>query len=417
MTFLIRRAVIVSPSSAFHFQTVDILIEDGIVTQIKPQISVDGNTRILDIPGLHVSNGWVDILADFGEPGYEYRETITSGSLAAASGGYTDVLISPETTPSLSSRSLITFIKEKSAAVRLHPIATVSKEAEGKELAEMYDMYKAGAVAFSDGFHPIQHSGVLLKALQYVVAINAPVIQVPGDKSIGKTGLMNEGITSTQLGLPGLPALSEELMIARDIELLKYTKSKLHITGISTRKGLAMIRAAKEQGLHITCSVTPYHLYFCDEDLKDYDTNLKVYPPLRTSSDRDALIEGIKQGWIDAISSHHRPAHIDEKECEFEYARFGMAGIQTAFATALKVIKDINIVVQKFTSARTIFSLPQAEIAENLPACLTLFNPNENFIFTLEQNRSLSSNNAFTGRNLQGKVYGTIIQNKIFLNP
>ncbi len=416
MTVYIRQAVVVSPSSPFHLQTVDIIIENGIITDINLQLERPQNAQIIDIKGMHISTGWVDIMADFGEPGYEYRETLLSGSTAAAAGGFTDVLISPETKPVISGRSMVTFIKDKASITRLHPVGTISKDAQGKELAEMYDMAESGAVAFSDGFKPIQHAGVMVKALQYVLPINANIIQIPYDRSIGTEGLMNEGITSTRIGLPGTPALAEELMIARDIELVKYTKSRLHIAGISTQKGMEMIKQAKKEGSQITCSVTPYHLHFCDEDLVHYDTNLKVFPPLRTKQDREALIEGVKQGWIDAITSLHRPAHKDEKECEFEYAQFGMAGIQTAFSATFNLIGDINIIVQRFTAARNIFNLPQEEIATGRPASLTLFNPNENFIFTNKQCYSLSHNNAFLEKPLRGRVLGTIIQNKIYLN-
>lgn len=416
MTVFIRQAVVVSPSSPFHLQAVDIIIENGIFTDINFRLERPQHARVIDIKGLHISIGWVDIMADFGEPGFEYRETLLSGSMAAAAGGFTDVLISPETKPVISGRSMVAFIKDKASITRLHPVGTISKDGLGKELAEMYDMAESGAVAFSDGFKPIQHPGVMVKALQYVLPINANIIQIPNDRSIGTEGLMNEGITSTQLGLPGIPALAEELMIARDIELVKYTKSRLHIAGISTQKGMEMIKQAKKEGYQITCSVTPYHLHFCDDDLVHYDTNLKVFPPLRTKQDREALIEGVKQGWIDAITSLHRPAHKDEKECEFEYAQFGMAGIQTAFSATFNLIGDINTIVQRFTAARNIFNLPPEEIGIGRQACLTLFNPNENFIFTNKQGYSLSHNNAFLEKPLRGRVLGTIIQNKIYLN-
>ena len=314
MKVLLKQASIVSSSSPFNGLLKDILIDEGIIVSIKDLITDTADT-IVDIDGLHVSIGWMDVFAHFCDPGLEHRETIASGAAAAAAGGFTDVLVMPNTQPVIHNKSQVEYIVNKSTAlpVHVHPIGAVTRDAEGKELAEMYDMRKAGAIAFSDGIHTIQNSGLLVKALQYIKAFDGIIIQIPDDKSIGSSGLINEGIISTQLGLPGKPAMAEELMVARDIKLARYSNSRLHFTGISSAKSVEYIQRAKQSGISITCSVTPYHLVFCDEDLQQYDTNLKVNPPVRTSKDRAALLAALVDGTIDCIASHHIPHHIDNK--------------------------------------------------------------------------------------------------------
>lgn len=417
MDVLIKKARIIQPGSVFNGTVNDILIQNGIIRRIATSIQAD-DIQLIEKENLHISIGWADIFADFSDPGYEHRETLISGAAAAAAGGFTDVLIAPNTRPTLSAKSQIEYIKQKSKElpVNILPIGAVTKDTEGKNLAEMYDMFHSGAVAFSDGNQPIQHAGVLLKALQYVLAINTTVIQVPGDCSIAAHGLMNEGIMSTRLGLPGKPAISEELMIARDIELLKYTNSRLHITGISTRKGVEMVAEGKAKGLHISCSVTPYHLNFCDEDLEGYDTNLKVSPPLRTKEDMQALRSALNEGLIDCIASHHTPLHSDDKNCEFEYAKDGMIGLETLFGAVNGIVQSTEALINRLTIVpRQIIGLPLPEIKEGSCACLTLYNPDEKYIFADSDIRSKSNNTPFIGKEMHGRVYGIINKNQTIL--
>ena len=411
MTVLIKQAKIISPTSPFNGIINDILIQDGIIKKISPQINISADITI-DSPNNHVSIGWIDIFADFGSPGYEQNETFESGANVAAAGGFTDVMLIPNTKPTVSGKSQIDYLLSKKLNINIHPIGSVSKNIEGKELTEMYDMHSGGAVAFSDGTSCIQNTGLMLKALQYIIPVDSTIIQMPDDIAISPNGVMNEGITSTKIGLPGKPSISEELMIYRDIELLKYTNSKLHITGISTRKGLELIKKAKAEGLNITCSATPYHCYFCDEDLENYDPNLKLNPPLRSRGDMLAIREGLKDGSIDCIASHHLPVHDDEKEKEFEYAKFGMASMQVVYSVINSFIEDQSRIVELLTNGRKIFGIAEPLLEVEKPACLTIFNPDELYIFTSELNQSLSNNNAFKNIQMKGMVKG--IQNFSF---
>ncbi|TKK66021.1 dihydroorotase [Ilyomonas limi] len=420
MNILLKKVLIADTSSPYCNTVKDVLVQDGFIQTINDTIEAAAE-EVVDEPNLIASPGWVDVFADFADPGFEHKETVETGAAAALAGGFTQVLVVPNTQPVLSTKTQVSYVvqKSKDTPVSIHPIGAVSKNCEGKELAEMYDMYYSGAVAFSDGLQPVQSAGILLKALQYVKAFDGVLIQLPVDKSINAHGLINEGIVSTQLGLPGIPAIAEELIIQRDIELLKYTGSKLHITGISTAKSVELIKRAKEEGLQITCSVAPYHLYFCDEDLRSYDTNLKVKPPLRTPADRDALRQAVLDGWIDCIATHHIPQHWDDKTCEFEYAKPGMIGLQTAFAVVQTVLPQLaNEALTKLFSinAATIFNLPVATIQEGKRAELTLFNRSGKTLLTEENNKSKSGNTPFLNKELNGKVAGVINKGNLFLN-
>ena len=419
MKLLIKQARVVDPHSPFNGQLADIFIENGVITQLSTALSAIVDKEI-NIEGLHVSPGWVDVFANFADPGYEFKETLETGATAAAAGGYTDVFVLPNTNPVIHNKSGVEYIvqKSKSLPVNVHPIGAITKNTEGKELAEMYDMKASGAIAFSDGINCIQSAGLLVKALQYVKAIDGILIQLPDDKSINPHGLMNEGIISTQLGLPGKPAMAEELIVARDIKLARYAGSKLHFTGVSTKKSVAYIKRGKQSGMAISCSVTPYHLYFCDEDLQEYDTNLKVNPPLRNKEDREALHHAITDGTIDCIASHHLPHEYDSKVIEFEYAKFGMISLETAYSvlcTSLPAIQSEKWVELLSINPRRLFGLEPATIQEGNKASLTLFEPGKKWTVTKQDLKSKSTNSPFIGKPLTGKVTGIINGNNVLL--
>lgn len=421
MQVLIRKAKVIDPQSVFHDKVADLLIEDGIIKNIGSGISTKAE-KVIELKGLCVSTGWVDVFADYHEPGYEHKETIESGLACAAAGGFTDVMLAPNTQPVLGTKSAVQYVQQKAAGniVRLHPIGAATQNTEGKDIAEMLDMRANGALAFSDGWKPIQNANLMLKVLEYVNAFHGTVLQIPTDSSIAAGGLMNEGIVSTGLGMAGIPALAETIMVHRDIELLRYTGSRLHITGISTAESVAMVRKAKAQGLSVTCSVTPYHLALTDVFLTDYDSVYKVSPPLRSEADRQALIKGVKDGAIDCIASHHRPHEWDAKTKEFEYAADGMAVQELTFNIVWDTLKE-HISIERMVEAMTliprdIFGMEAREINKGANACLTLFTPGGSHTLAEKDARSHSRNDPFLGKKLSGKVIGIINGNKLHLN-
>jgi dihydroorotase len=417
MNILIKQVRVVDPHSPLNGQITDIFIESGVL-----KISVGANWQpdaVIEEAGMHVSPGWMDVFSNFADPGFEFKETLLSGAAAAAAGGFTDVMVIPNTNPVIHNKANIEYIiqKSRSLAVTIHPIGAITKNADGKELAEMYDMQLSGATAFSDGVNSVQSSGLLVKALQYVKAFGGTIIQLPDDKSLNAHGLMNEGIASTRLGLPGKPAIAEELFVARDIELAQYSESPIHFTGISTKNSVDHIRKGRQQSA-VTCSATPFHLFFCDEDLAGYDTNLKVNPPLRTREDRDALRAAVTDGSIDCIAVHHFPHEYDSKVLEFEYAKYGMVGLETAYAAVNSCLSiGEEALVRLFClNPRRIFGKPVPVIRDGEAANLTLFAPKKRWTVTESSFKSRSRNSPFIGKELTGKVIGIINKDQLFLN-
>lgn len=419
MLVLIRQAKIVDPRSDFHNKTVDLLIENGKIKSIGASLK-DKADKTIEAEGLCVSPGWIDVLADYREPGYEQKETINSGLNAAAAGGFTDVLLAPNTNPVVSTKSIVEFVASRAAkhAVSLHPLGAATQDIEGKTLSEMLDMRSTGAVAFTDGWKPIQNANLMLKALEYIKAFDGVLLQVPVENSLSGGGLMHEGPISTRLGMAGIPEMAETLMVHRDIELLRYTNSRLHITGVSSAVSVEMIRKAKAEGLNITCSVTPYHLALNDEALTTYSSMYKVSPPLRSEADRKALVAGLKDGTIDCIATHHRPQEWDAKTKEFEYAADGMNIQEWAYNIIWKAA-GIDVGLDRLIEAISIkpaeiFGLERTPIAEGTTARFTLFTLNGTQ--ATDKMRSASRNNPFIGAELPGKVIGIINHNNHTLN-
>ncbi|UYQ94794.1 dihydroorotase [Chitinophaga horti] len=420
MHILLKNVRIVASHSPFNGQQKDILISNGIIQQIGDELSAPEDAQVISSDDLHVSTGWADVFANFCDPGQEYKEDLQSGSRAAAVGGFTTVMVVPNTQPAIQTKPQVEYIlsQTRNGLVNVLPIGAISKNLEGSSLAEMYEMRLTGAAAFSDGLKPLQSSGLMLKALQYVKAFNGAVIQVPDDTSISGHGLMHEGIHSTRLGMPGKPAIGEEIMIRRDLELARYTDSHIHFTAISTAKSVELITAAKAEGVKVTCSVTPYHLTFTDADLADYDTNLKVNPPLRSAEDVAALKAAVKNGQIDCFATHHLPQDWDAKQVEFEYAKHGMIGLESAFGalvTALPEVPVAQLAEMLATGGRKVFDLPTPVIEEGAKAELTLFSPSREYTFSEAHIGSKSKNSAYLGRQLKGMALGIINNGKVYL--
>jgi len=415
MNILLKSATIVDSSNkGLHLKKRDILIKNGSISSIASKIDTPVNTKEIKLKNLHVSIGWFDSSVSFGEPGYEERETIANGIATAAKSGFTDIILNPSSTPVPDSSSDIVFLKNaaQNKGVNLYPLGCLTNHAEGESLAELFDMKNAGAVGFYDAKHPITNPNLLKIALQYTDSFEGLVYSYPLDKKIAGKGIVNEGAVSTRLGLKGIPALAEELQIVRDLFILEYAGGKLHIPTISTANGVKLIADAKKKGLNVSCSVAIHNLIFDDTVLHDFDSNYKVMPPLRTSKDCKALIKGVNDGVIDFVTSDHTPINIENKKVEFDNADFGTIGLESAFGS-LNLLFGLEKTIKLLTKGRERYGLETPKIKEGEKAFITFFNPDETFNFKKEDSISTSKNSAFIGKELKGKVYGIIANNKI----
>ncbi|AJA69831.1 MULTISPECIES: dihydroorotase [Myroides] len=408
MNIILKAAKVIDPTSPFHNQTVDIQVENGLITKIANQIENDQFEQI-KYDNLHVSQGWFDSSVCLGEPGFEERENIAHGLEVAAKSGFTQIAVEPNTHPITDSQSIVSFIKQKAfgQTTEVFPIGALTVKSEGTDLAELFDMKNAGAIAFGDYKKPIQNANVLKIALQYVQDFDGLIIAFSQDNSIKGKGVANEGVESTKLGLKGIPTLAEELQIARNLFLLEYTGGKVHFPTISTAKSVELIKEAKSKGLNVTCSTAVHLLTMTDEKLADFDTRFKVYPPLRDEATRQALINGVLDGTIDCITSEHNPLDIEHKKLEFNSASNGTIGLESAFA-ALNTVLPLEVIVDKLTSARTIFKIDTPSIKEGNKVNITLFNPSKEYSFTKENILSKSKNSAFLNHPMNGEVYGVV---------
>ena len=414
---VIREAKIIDPNNSLHNQIVDLLIVEDTIEKIGKNLQVPNGTKELKFENLHVSKGWFDTSVSFGEPGFEERETIPNGMKVAAKSGFTGFALQPNTQPVLDNQSQIRFVIDRSldATINLYPIGALTKNSEGLDMAELFDMKNAGAIAFGDYNKNITNANVLKIALQYVQDFDGLVITYCQDEKIKGNGVANEGIVSTRLGLKGIPTLAEELIVARNLFLLEYTGGKLHIPTISTAKSVALIKEAKAKGLNVTCSVAVHHLTLTDEVLDEFDTRYKVTPPLRDDVNRKALIQGIKDGTIDCITSDHNPIDIEHKKLEFDLAKNGTIGLESAFG-ALQNVLPLDVVIEKLTSGRKVFRISENEIKEGAIANLTFFNPSKEWVFKSEHIQSKSKNSAFLNQKMKGEVYGIFVNGVLNTN-
>lgn len=417
MNLIIKAATIIDSKSEFHNTTQDILVENGVITRITKRINNTGNFKEITFNDLHVAQGWFDSSVCFGEPGFEERETIINGLKTAGLSGFTSVALNPNTHPIIDTSSDITFVKSKAIdhAVKLKPIGALTCESKGEYLAELYDMMNAGAVAFFDYKKSISNGNLMKIALQYADTFNGLVCSYPQDDSIAGSGVVNEELSSTQLGLKGIPNLAEELQIARDLKILEYTGGKLHIPTISTAGSVELIRQAKKKNLDVSCSVAIHNLFFTDNELSKFNTNFKVLPPLRTVNDVEALKDAVKDGTIDMVTSDHNPLNIEHKKVEFDHASYGTIGLETAFGALLSIF-TLKKTIQILTKGKERFGIDSSPINIGNKLNITLFNPKIIHKISTNGLESKSKNTIFDGITLKGKAYGIITHKALLSN-
>ncbi len=409
MKFLLKACNIIAPESEFNDRQSDILIENGIISEIKPGIRTKADL-VVEADNLHVSAGWFDARVNFCDPGLEHLEDISSGMRAAEAGGITGVGLNPATYPIISNKSQIEYVISKCSGspVEIFPMGSLSNEMKGEGLAEMFEMKTAGAIAFSDS-HQSVSAGLMYRALLYAKNFDGKVISHPYDRSIFGNGFVHEGSASTLTGLKSIPSLAEEIIVQRDLSLLDYTQGSLHFSGISSEGSVALIRNARKKGKPVTADVYVQNLIFTEQDILGFDSTFKVLPPLRSAKDRKALIAGLVDGTIDFVCSDHSPQNTELKEVEFDHAGFGMIGMQTLFA-ALNSVKELTL-EQKIRlisdAPRRFFGLT-AEIKPGAMANLTVFDPDHEQEFRNSDILSKSKNSPFVGKKMKGKVIAIV---------
>ena len=409
MKTLLKHVTIIDKASSYHGTTQDVLIKDGIIQQIATEIACEDADNVLK--DCYISQGWADSSVCFGEPGYEERETLAHGVKVACESGFTQVMLNPNTHPITETRSQVGYLKNatQGAITQLYPIGALTLESKGEYLAELYDMQQAGAVAFGDYKRGISQANLLKIALQYTAPFGGIVISFPCDRSIMGKGVVNEHITSTRLGLKGIPALAEEIIVERDLSILEYAGGRLHIPTISTEKSVALIAAAKAKGLDVSCSVAVSNLHLTDEVLGNFNTDYKLLPPLRDARQVEALRKGVESGVIDMVTSDHCPLDIECKAKEFDLAEFGSIGLEATLGIMLQHF-SVEKTVEMLTAAKKRFSLPVSPIAVGQKADLTLFTDKGERVLTKDLIQSSSKNCAFVGEKCKGKVLGVISQ-------
>lgn len=416
MSILIKSAKIFDANSKFNGKTLDILIINGKIKEIAKNISESKAKKIINEKNLCLSVGWLDTSVCFGEPGLEERETLSNGAKTAALSGFTDVILNAETDPNLDTKADINYIISKSSefTTNIHPTGCLTKEAKSEKLADLFEMHKSGAIGFYDFKKSLNNPNLLKIALQYVQGFDGLIFSFPFEKSICSEGQIHEGLISTNYGLEGIPALSEEIMLKRDLKILEYTGGKMHVPCISSKESVELIKEAKKNNVNVTCSVSINNLFFNDEKLKNFDTRFKVLPPIRSEVHRKALLKGLDEGIIDFVTSDHTPIDIDNKKTDFVNSLFGSTGLESFFG-ALNSLFSTEKSIDILTKNKNIFGIAENKIEEGQVANLTLFDPNYKYTFTKEHITSKSKNSCFIDSDLTGKSFGIISNNSIQL--
>ncbi len=420
MKYLIKKGRLVDPANRID-KILDILIEDGKIKAIDQEIEIE-KAIIIDASNKIVTPGLIDMHVHLREPGREDEETIESGSRAAIKGGFTAITSMPNTDPPVDNASIVEMILEKASRVglaRVFPVGAITKGLKGEEISEMADLIQAGVVAFSDDGNSVMNALVMRRAMEYAKMFNVPLILHEEDKNLSRHGQANEGFYSTLLGLKGIPAVAEEVMVARDLLLAKFTGAKIHIAHVSTKGSVALIAQAKNEGVKVTCEVTPHHLILTHDNLMDFDTNLKINPPLRSREDVESLREGLKDGTIDAIASDHAPHARQEKEVEFDLASFGMVGLETSLPLLITELVDKGVIsfpclIEKLSAnPAKILGVPGGKLSPGSSVDLVIIDPEEKFEVKVEKFESKSHNSPFNGWKLKGLVKHVFSQGKL----
>ena len=416
MKLLLKGARVIDPSRNLD-APMDVLVEDGKIAGCKPGIKAPSGATVLDLAGMIVVPGLIDMHTHLREPGYEYRETVASGAAAAVAGGFTSIACMPNTRPVNDNRSVTEFILRKAAEANLaniYPIGAISMNSDGKQMTEFWDLREAGIVALSDDGNPVMDAALMRRAMEYADSLNLPVIQHCEDKNLSAGGLMNEGYPSTLLGLPGIPAIAEEIMVARDILIAEYTGTRIHFAHVSTAGSVRLIRNAKKRGLRVTAETAPHYFMLTDESLRDYDTNYKVSPPLRGKTDVSAVKEGLADGTLDAIACDHAPHGRTDKEVEFEYAANGISGLETSLGLSLSLVHEgvlswPELIAKMSCNPARILNLPKGTLVKGADADITVIHPELAWSVDAAAFHSLGKNSPFSGRKLKGRAVLTIV--------
>jgi len=422
MKTLLKGARVVDPSRNIDAR-LDIIIENGLIAKIGKNISTPTaakkagpDIKILDLKGLVVAPGLIDMHTHLREPGFEYKETVQTGSEAACAGGFTAVACMANTSPTNDNRSVTEFIRRKArecGLVHVYPVAAITMNLEGKALSEFWDLREAGAAAFSDDGKPLKDSALMRRALEYAYSLGMPVISHCEDPYLSAGGVMHEGTVAAETGLPGIPGIAEDVMVARDIMLAEFTRTAVHIAHVSTEGAVRIIRDAKKRGVRVTAETAPHYFTLTDEAVADFDVNAKVYPPLRGKADVQAIKEGLRDGTIDLIASDHAPHAITDKDMEFEYAATGLVGLETSLGLSLKLVEEgiltlKQLIMKMSTAPAAVLKVPGGGLKQGEPADLTVIDLNRSWVVDKARFRSKSRNTPFHGWTLTGKAVLTM---------